>query len=165
MAVSGNHRRTSLYYCNIYIFHDYTFFGLFVCFFTSQAKLPNPYELDVIRKGLGEVISPTSVVLLQELERYNKLIKKMVTSLNSLQKVRIQYSITEPLMICHLLPFFQALAGEVGMSAELDEVARSLYNGQIPSIWRALAPATLKSLGNWIIHFLKRNEQYSKWVG
>ena len=51
------------------------------------------------------------------------------------------------------------------MSAELDEVARSLYNGQIPSIWRSLAPATLKSLGNWIIHFLKRNEQYSKWVG
>jgi len=50
------------------------------------------------------------------------------------------------------------------MSAELDEVARSLYNGQIPSIWRALAPATLKSLGNWIIHFLKRHEQYKKWV-
>ena len=50
------------------------------------------------------------------------------------------------------------------MSAELDEVARSLYNGQIPSIWRALAPATLKSLGNWMLHFLRRNEQYVKWV-
>lgn len=50
------------------------------------------------------------------------------------------------------------------MSAELDELARSLYNGQIPSIWRVLAPATLKSLGNWILHFLKRNEQYVKWV-
>ena len=50
------------------------------------------------------------------------------------------------------------------MSAELDEVARSLYNGQIPSIWRTLAPTTLKSLGNWIIHFHKRNEQYLKWV-
>lgn len=58
----------------------------------------------------------------------------------------------------------QALAGEVGMSAELDEVAKSLYNGNIPSIWRVLAPATLKSLGNWMIHFLKRNEQYVKWV-
>ena len=50
------------------------------------------------------------------------------------------------------------------MSAELDEVAKSLYNGFIPSIWRALAPATLKSLGNWMVHFLKRNEQYCKWV-
>ena len=63
-----------------------------------------------------------------------------------------------------MVDILQALAGEVGMSAELDEVARALYNGQIPSIWRALAPATLKSLGNWILHFLKRNEQYVKWV-
>ena len=60
--------------------------------------------------------------------------------------------------------YMQALAGEVGMSAELDEVAKSLYNGQLPSIWRALAPATLKGLGNWIIHFHKRNQQYLKWV-
>ena len=50
------------------------------------------------------------------------------------------------------------------MSSELDEVARALYNGQIPSIWRALAPATLKSLGNWISHFLRRNQQYITWV-
>lgn len=59
---------------------------------------------------------------------------------------------------------WQALAGEVGMSVELDELAKSLYNGQIPSIWRVLAPATLKTLGNWMIHFLKRNQQYLKWV-
>jgi len=58
----------------------------------------------------------------------------------------------------------QALAGEVGMSSELDEVARALFNGQIPNIWRKLAPATLKSLGNWMEHFLKRLNQYNKWV-
>ena len=58
----------------------------------------------------------------------------------------------------------QALAGEVGMSVELDELSKSLYNGHLPSIWRALAPATLKSLGNWIIHFLSRNSQYQQWV-
>lgn len=58
----------------------------------------------------------------------------------------------------------QALAGEVGMSSELDEVARALFNGQIPNIWRKLAPATLKSLGNWMEHFLKRLNQYNNWV-
>lgn len=52
-----------------------------------QAKLPEMFKLDVIRKKLGEVVSPTSVVLLQELERYNKLIKRMSVSLSSLQKV------------------------------------------------------------------------------
>ena len=59
---------------------------------------------------------------------------------------------------------FQALAGEVGMSSELDDVAKSLFNGQIPSIWRRLAPETLKSLGNWIIHFEHRYKQYNGWV-
>lgn len=58
----------------------------------------------------------------------------------------------------------QALAGEVGMSSELDEVARALFNGQIPGIWRKLAPDTLKSLGNWMIHFKRRYEQYILWV-
>ena len=58
----------------------------------------------------------------------------------------------------------QALAGEVGMSSELDDVARSLFNGQIPAIWRRLAPATLKSLGNWIVHFENRYKQYAGWV-
>ena len=50
------------------------------------------------------------------------------------------------------------------MSNELDELARSLYNGQIPTIWQALAPATLKSLGNWMIHFQRRYAQYNAWV-
>lgn len=58
----------------------------------------------------------------------------------------------------------QALAGEVGMSNELDEVARALFNGYIPAIWKKLAPDTLKSLGNWMSHFKRRYEQYSHWV-
>uniref|UniRef100_A0A1I8IXA8 G_PROTEIN_RECEP_F1_2 domain-containing protein n=1 Tax=Macrostomum lignano TaxID=282301 RepID=A0A1I8IXA8_9PLAT len=58
----------------------------------------------------------------------------------------------------------RALAGEVGMSAELDDVAKCLFNGQLPEIWRKLAPATLKSLANWMNHFEKRYQQYSQWV-
>lgn len=107
-----------------------------------QGKLPPLFDVDRIRKNIAE-ITPTYVVLLQELDRFNVLIKKMSTSLINLQR---------------------ALAGEVGMSSELDEVARALFNGQIPNIWRKLAPATLKSLGNWMDHFLKRLNQYSQWV-
>uniref|UniRef100_A0A0B7AAD9 Uncharacterized protein n=1 Tax=Arion vulgaris TaxID=1028688 RepID=A0A0B7AAD9_9EUPU len=106
-------------------------------------KLPVEFELDKIRKSLGIDISPTTVVLLQELERFNLLITRMRRSLGTLKR---------------------ALAGEVGMSSELDDVARSLFNGQIPSIWRRLAPDTLKSLGNWMIHFERRFKQYSSWV-
>ncbi|NXF04124.1 DYH10 protein, partial [Smithornis capensis] len=108
-----------------------------------ENKLPQVFDLDQIRRRLGTNISPTTVVLLQELERFNKLIVRMGKSLVELQR---------------------ALAGEVGMSSELDEVAQALFNGQIPGIWRRLAPDTLKTLGNWIIFFRDRYNQYSSWV-
>ncbi|XP_060895064.1 dynein axonemal heavy chain 10 [Labrus mixtus] len=108
-----------------------------------QNKLPKLYDMDVIRKKFGTDVSPTTVVLLQELERFNKLVVRMQRSLAELQR---------------------ALAGEVGMSSELDEVARALFNGHIPAIWKKLAPDTLKSLGNWMGHFKRRFEQYSYWV-
>uniref|UniRef100_A0A3B5PVN5 Uncharacterized protein n=1 Tax=Xiphophorus maculatus TaxID=8083 RepID=A0A3B5PVN5_XIPMA len=108
-----------------------------------QNKLPELFDMDVIRKKFGTDISPTTVVLLQEIERFNKLVVRMQLSLAELQR---------------------ALAGEVGMSSELDEVARALFNGHIPGIWKKLAPETLKSLGNWMIHFKRRYELYYYWV-
>ncbi|KAM9219274.1 dynein axonemal heavy chain 10 [Leptosomus discolor] len=108
-----------------------------------ENKIPQVFDLDQIRKGFGPDLSPTTAVLLQELERFNKLIVRMATSLAELQR---------------------ALAGEVGMSSELDEVARALFNGQIPGIWQRLAPDTLQTLGNWIIFVGARYSQYTGWV-
>ena len=50
------------------------------------------------------------------------------------------------------------------MDTTLDNVAYSLFNGQLPAIWRKLAPDTCKNLGGWMDHFQSRNRQYSKWV-
>lgn len=50
-------------------------------------KLPPEYDMDIIRKNFGINISPTTVVLLQELERFNRLIKKMRISLATLRRV------------------------------------------------------------------------------
>ncbi|XP_077015711.1 dynein axonemal heavy chain 10 isoform X3 [Tamandua tetradactyla] len=108
-----------------------------------ENKMPKVFDLDQVRKNLGMGVSPTSVVLLQELERFNKLVIRMSKSLVELQR---------------------ALAGEVGMSSELDDVAKSLFLGHIPNIWRKLAPDTLKTLGNWMIYFLRRFSQYTSWV-
>ncbi|KAF2987534.1 hypothetical protein EK904_013207 [Melospiza melodia maxima] len=102
-----------------------------------ENKLPQVFDIDQIRKGFGVNIAPTTVVLLQELERFNKLIVRMGKSLAELQ---------------------------LGMSSELDDVAQALFNGQIPRIWRRLAPDTLKTLGNWIIFFRARYDQYTSWV-
>lgn len=108
-----------------------------------QAKLPEPFDLERVRSSCGPAPTPTQVVLLQELERFNRLLVLMRSSLADLQR---------------------ALAGEVGMSQALDDVARALFNGAIPPMWRRLAPATLKSLANWMKHFDDRFDQYQKWV-
>jgi dynein heavy chain len=91
-----------------------------------------------------EVITPCQVVLLQELERWNILVRKMALSLQDLQK---------------------ALIGEIGMSDELDSLGDSLFNGFLPGMWRKLCPDTQKPLGSWMLHFLRRYGQYDKWIG
>lgn len=106
-------------------------------------RIPTVYDLDKLKKKYGLEVTPTQVVLLQELERFNKLISTIDKSLSTLKK---------------------ALKGEVGMSNELDDLAKALYNGQLPSMWRRLAPATKKTLGNWMDHFFKRNAQYTAWI-
>jgi len=82
-------------------------------------------------------------VLLQELERYNKLINKMSTTIVDLKR---------------------ALNGEIGMSAELDTLGTSFLNGQLPPQWTKLAPPTMKRLVNWIAHFERRFRQYKDWI-
>jgi len=88
-------------------------------------------------------LSPTTIVLLQELERWNKLVTKMAESLAELQR---------------------ALQGVVGMSNELDDLAAALFNGYLPDTWRRLAPQTQKGLGSWMAHFQRRHEQYARWA-
>ncbi|KAJ3144485.1 Dynein heavy chain 10, axonemal [Geranomyces variabilis] len=107
-----------------------------------QAKLPQTFDIPRIYKAIGTP-SPTQVVLLQELERWNALVERMSSSLKDLRR---------------------ALKGEIGMSTKLDELANSLFNGTLPGMWRSLAPQTEKRLGGWMSHFERRHQQYSAWV-
>lgn len=105
-------------------------------------KLPPAFEIWRIKKSFAMNITPTLIVLLQELERFNRLVDRMLTSLTMLRR---------------------ALAGEIGMDVVLDNIANSLYNGQIPDDWRKLAPDTCKSLPSWIEHLSRRAVQYRYW--
>jgi dynein heavy chain len=131
-------------------------------------KIPEPFDLVIVRKDFEKIekmkertedadgnpiastrqtgailLPPTTIVLLQELERWNVLVTKMMISLVELQK---------------------ALQGIVGMSNELDELADALFNGTLPASWRRLAPQTLKGLGSWMTHFSRRLAQYNQWI-
>jgi len=107
------------------------------------AKMPLPFDVLALRKEAGEELQPTMVVLFQELERFTALIEKMTRTLNDLKR---------------------ALKGEIGMSAELDDLLFSLYNSFLPDAWRQLAPQTEKKLGAWMEHFLRRLKQYNGWI-
>jgi len=89
------------------------------------------------------LLPPTTVVLLQELERWNALCSKMTELLDLLLK---------------------ALKGEVGMSQDLDDLSFSLFNGLLPTPWRKLAPETEKKLSSWMAHFQRRHLQYQDWL-
>ena len=107
-----------------------------------EKSLPVLFDLDLVKKSITDV-TPQKVVLFQELERWNKLVQKMKSSLAELQR---------------------ALIGEVGMSSELDDLAKALFNGQLPDMWKILAPPTKKNLASWIEHFHRRFSQYDNWV-
>jgi dynein heavy chain len=107
-----------------------------------QSKLPQSFDVPRLYKSFGTP-SPTQIVLLQELERWNNLVERMAVSLRDLKR---------------------ALKGEIGMSAKLDELANALFNGALPPLWRSLAPQTEKGLGSWMQHFERRLAQYNSWI-
>ena len=106
------------------------------------------YDLIQIRvilrkRNQSDIISPCQVVLLQELERWNGLVKRMAGSLQDLQR---------------------ALIGEIGMSDELEQLGDNIFNGFLPNMWRRLCPATEKPLGSWMGHYMNRYSQYKLWI-
>merc|ERR1711991_1254583 len=105
------------------------------------SKIPQTREL-LTQRNESETITPCQVVLLQELERWNNLVKRMAGTLSDLQK---------------------ALVGEIGMSEELDTLGDSLFNGFLPQMWKRFTPDTQKPLGSWMAHYLRRFDQYDKW--
>jgi dynein heavy chain len=69
--------------------------------------IPELFDEYNIRKSF-DIPTPTQVVLMQELERYNKLIVRMSATIKDLKR---------------------ALNGEIGMSADLDILGTSFFNG------------------------------------
>lgn len=63
-----------------------------------ENKMPKTFDVDQVRKHLGLNISPTSVVLLQELGRFNKLVIRMTRSLAELQRVSVTLQAWHDLM-------------------------------------------------------------------
>jgi len=84
-----------------------------------------------------------NTVLVQEIIRYNKLLKVIASSLADLLK---------------------ALKGLVVMSQSLENMANSLFINQGPSIWADKAYPSLKPLAAWINDLLARMSFMQTWI-
>lgn len=51
-------------------------------------KIPMPYDINKVKNNFTMAVTPTAIVLFQELERFNKLIEMIMRTLNQLIKVR-----------------------------------------------------------------------------
>jgi len=75
------------------------------------------------------VMDSLATVLGQEMERFNRLLRVMRSTLAELQR---------------------AIRGEVVMSLELDKMYSSLLNGDVPEVWARVAYPSLKPLALWV---------------
>lgn len=93
--------------------------------------------------GPGGRLNSLAVVLDQESERFNKLLRVLVNSLAELQR---------------------AIKGLVVMSAELEAMYRSFLNNQVPAVWTAAAYPSLKPLSSWVKDFQQRMAFMRAWM-
>ncbi|CAH8652543.1 unnamed protein product [Schistosoma rodhaini] len=84
-----------------------------------------------------------NTVLTQEVIRYNNLLSTIQTTLNDLMK---------------------ALKGFVVMSANLEEMARSLFDNRVPTMWASKAYPSLKPLAAWIEDLVMRVKFIQEWI-
>merc|ERR1712167_29527 len=90
----------------------------------------------------GEYMDSLSTALKQEMVRYNRVVRKLETTLFDIQR---------------------AIRGEVLMSAELDEQYTAMNNNQVPANWANVAFPSLKPLASWISDMIARVEFMRLW--
>jgi dynein heavy chain len=113
-----------------------------------EGKLPSQLDLGNCLKGLFKtnekgLMQSLSTVLVQEIERFNRLLKVMADTLVELQK---------------------AIKGLVVMSSELDKMYVSFSNGQVPANWQFVAYPSLKPLMSWFRDLIERVAFMTKWL-
>jgi dynein heavy chain len=107
--------------------------------------LPKEFDIEECSKVYPEEGTKyENAVLIQELKKYNVLLRIVKESLSDLQK---------------------ALKGQSLMVPSVEEVMISLLNGQVPEMWRAYSYPTTETSLLWFRNLKARIEFFREWVG
>ncbi|KXZ54227.1 hypothetical protein GPECTOR_5g319 [Gonium pectorale] len=107
-------------------------------------RLPPQFDVEAVSAAYPTTYKESmNTVLTQECIRYNNLLAVMRRSLAETIK---------------------ALKGLVVMSPELEGVAYSMYDNQVPELWANRAYPSLKPLSAWVVDLLERCAFISRWV-
>jgi len=93
-------------------------------------RFPRDFDVEAAQEKYPVAYEESmNTVLTQEMVRYNRLLSLVRSSLSTVQK---------------------ALAGLIVMSANFEAMATSLFNGQVPAMWRRVSFASRKPLAAYM---------------
>lgn len=107
------------------------------------SKLPPKYDVEIAQKKYPvDYNESMNTVLIQEMERFNKLLNEITNSLLDLQK---------------------AVKGLIVMSPALELQSNNMLLGRIPDNWRKVSYPSLKPLPSYITDFIERLAMLEDW--
>jgi dynein heavy chain len=109
-----------------------------------EARLPEEFDIEAAAEKFPVIYENSmNTVLVQELIRFNKLLAKIKETLKDVQK---------------------AIKGLVVMSASLEAMTNSMFDGRVPALWTAVSYPSLKPLSTWVNDFIARLAFMAKWI-
>ncbi|XP_022919976.1 dynein axonemal heavy chain 6 [Onthophagus taurus] len=108
----------------------------------KKISMEEPFP-SLMKKDDQNRMPSLTTVLLQEVDRFNKLLKLIDNSMINLQK---------------------AIKGLVVMSEQLEEVFNAFINNSVPKLWSSHSYPSLKSLGSWVHDLDMRTDFICVWI-